>query len=531
MSKQQHSELEAAIGRCMIADRFHFNKALHSKNKRGQVRDRIERSVALAESRQATLPVVNFPEALPVSQRVEDIKAAIDQHQVVIIAGETGSGKTTQIPKICLDMGRGVYGSIGHTQPRRVAARTVSHRIAEELSVEVGKEVGYQVRFSDHTEPGTHVKVMTDGILLAETRNDKFLEAYDTIIIDEAHERSLNIDFLLGYLKRILPKRPDLKVIVTSATIDVERFSKHFGGAPIVEVSGRMYPVNVEYRPLDVTSKTDDTDELVTLGILDALREIEQQGRRHSGPGDVLVFLSGEREIREVAHQLRKSDLKGIETLPLYSRLSVAEQNKVFQSGRQGRRVVLATNVAETSLTVPGIRYVIDPGFARISRYSVRSKVQQLPIESISKASAEQRKGRCGRVSEGTCYRLYSEEDFEARPDFTTPETMRTNLAAVILQMLVLRLGDIGKFPFVERPDQRQINDGFHLLKELQAVDEKKQVTRLGKEMAQIPIDLRLARMLLEAGKNGCLAEVLTIVSAHGTAGSSRTAARTPAGC
>ncbi len=497
----------------MIADRFQFRKALHAKNKRGQLATRIERSVARAEARRAALPAVSYPEQLPVAGRVDDIRRAIDGNQVVIIAGETGSGKTTQIPKICLDMGRGVYGMIGHTQPRRVAARTVSHRIAEELGVTPGNEVGYQVRFSDQTTDTSLVKVMTDGILLAETQQDKFLEAYDTIIIDEAHERSLNIDFLLGYIKRILPKRPDLKVIVTSATIDVERFSRHFNRAPVIEVSGRTYPVDVEYRPLNVTSKSEDSDEAITGGIIEVLREIESIDRKRSGPGDVLVFLAGEREIREVAQQIRKSDLKGIETLPLYSRLSVAEQNRVFQGHRSGRRVVLATNVAETSLTVPGIRYVIDPGVARISRYSVRSKVQQLPIEPVSKASADQRKGRCGRVSEGTCFRLYTEEDFESRPDFTQPEIMRTNLAAVILQMLALRLGDISKFPFVERPDQRQINDGFHLLKELQAVDDRKQITRLGRDLARIPIDLRLGRMLVEAGKNGCLSEVLTIVS------------------
>ncbi len=498
----------------MIADRFQFHKALHAKNKRDQLSAKIERSVARAETRRQSKPAVRYPEALPVSQRVDDIREAIEKNQVVIVAGETGSGKTTQIPKICLDMGRGVYGMIGHTQPRRVAARTVSHRIAEELEVDVGRQVGYQVRFTDQTDANTHIKVMTDGILLAETQNDKFLEAYDTIIIDEAHERSLNIDFLLGYLKRILPKRKDLKVIVTSATIDVERFSRHFNRAPVIEVSGRTYPVNVEYRPLDEDSKSGDTDEKISQGILDVLREIETLDRQHKSPGDVLVFLQGEREIREVAHQIRKSDLRNTETLPLYSRLSVAEQNRVFQTNRSGRRVVLATNVAETSLTVPGIRYVIDPGLARISRYSIRSKVQQLPVEPISKASADQRKGRCGRVSEGTCFRLYSEEDFAGRPDFTTPEIMRTNLAAVILQMLTLRLGDIAKFPFVERPDQRQINDGFHLLKELQAVDERKQVTKIGRDLARLPVDLRLGRMLLAAGRNGCLKEVLTIVSA-----------------
>lgn len=496
----------------MIKDRFRFRKELHSKQKRPRLASRIEQSVQLADARREAVPRIEFPETLPITARADDIGKAIAANQVVIIAGETGSGKTTQIPKICLGIGRGVYGMIGHTQPRRVAARTVAHRIAEELGVNVGEQVGFQVRFTDQSAPGTHVKIMTDGILLAETQQDRFLEAYDTIIIDEAHERSLNIDFLLGYLKRILPKRPDLKVIVTSATIDVERFSKHFDAAPVIEVSGRTYPVEVLYRPLDEGSNSRDSDELLYQGVLDALGEIDSLQRKHKGARDVLVFLSGEQEIRELAHLIRRSEA-GFEVLPLYSRLGVAEQNRVFQP-HQGRRVILATNVAETSLTVPGIGYVIDPGFARISRYSVRSKVQQLPIEPISRASAEQRKGRCGRISAGVCVRLYSEEDFLSRPEFMSPEILRTNLAAVILQMLSLRLGDMSKFPFVERPDQRQINDGFHLLMELKAVDGKRAITRLGREMTRFPVDLRLARMLLEAGKKGCLSEVLTIVSA-----------------
>ncbi|XOV89314.1 MAG: ATP-dependent RNA helicase HrpA [Pseudomonadota bacterium] len=510
MGNLPYQELASAIDRCLIRDRFAFRRALQSRQKRGNLVARVERSIALAEQRRNSAPNVTFPEALPVSQRLDDIRSAILQHQVVIISGETGSGKTTQLPKLCLDMGRGVFGTIGHTQPRRVAARTVSHRIAEELGVTHGEEIGYQVRFTDNTSPNTLVKVMTDGILLAETQADRFLEAYDTLIIDEAHERSLNIDFLLGYLKRILPRRPDLKVIVTSATIDVARFSAHFGKAPIIEVSGRTYPVEVHYRP---PAPAGDADEQIVTAILETLREIVQLEKERRSPGDVLVFLPGEREIRDLAHEIRRSDIPGFEVLPLYSRLGVAEQNRVFQK-HTGRRVILATNVAETSLTVSGIRYVIDPGLARISRYSIRSKVQQLPIEPISQASAEQRKGRCGRVSDGVCFRLYSEADFLARPAFTAPEILRTNLAAVILQMLSLRLGDISKFPFVERPDQRQINDGFHLLKELQAVDERREITRLGKEMARLPLDLRLARMLLEAGKNGCLAEVLTIVAA-----------------
>lgn len=508
----QHQALLSSIDRCMIRDRFRLRKALRSRQQRGRTAAAIEASRREADSRRDHLPPVAFDAALPITAWVDDIKHALQQSQVVIVAGETGSGKTTQLPKLCLDMGRGVFGMIGHTQPRRVAARTVASRIAAELSVELGDQVGYQVRFTDKTTAGTHIKLMTDGILLAETQQDRFLESYDTLIIDEAHERSLNIDFLLGYLKRILPRRPDLKVIVTSATIDVARFSRHFGNAPVIEVSGRTWPVDVHYRPLAPATNSRDSDELIYQGALDALREIVQLERHRQDRGDVLVFLSGEREIRELASLIRKSQLD-FEVLPLYSRLSVAEQNRVFTPHR-GSRVVLATNVAETSLTVPGIRYVIDPGLARISRYAVRSKVQQLPVEPVSRASAEQRKGRCGRLGPGVCFRLYDEEDFAARPEFTTPEILRTNLASVILQMLSLHLGDIAKFPFIERPEQRQINDGFHLLNELGAVDDKRNLTRLGKEMARLPIDLRLARMLIEAGKNGCLVEVLIIVSA-----------------
>ena len=512
-----HQPLIDQLEHCLLKDRLRLRQTL--RNKRldakalARVTDQIAHSMALAAQRRAEMPAPTFPESLPVSQRLDDIKAALARHQVVIIAGETGSGKTTQIPKICLALGRGVYGMIGHTQPRRVAARTVGNRIADELHVKFGQQVGYQVRFTDQTTPTTHIKVMTDGILLAETARDRLLVAYDTLIIDEAHERSLNIDFIMGYLKRILPQRPDLKVIITSATIDVKRFSQHFNNAPIIEVSGRTFPVAVHYRPLLTETKSQDTDELMYQGVIDTLREIEQLERKRSSAGDVLVFLSGEREIRELANLVRKSDLRLWEILPLYSRLSVAEQNRVFQP-HAGRRIVLATNVAETSLTVPGIRYVIDTGLARISRYSLRSKVQQLPIEPISKASADQRKGRCGRISDGVCFRLYAEEDFLARPDFTAPEILRTNLAAVILQMLVLRLGDISQFPFVEKPDQRQINDGFQLLQELQAVDDARQVNRMGLEMARFPVDLRLARMLMQASKTGCLTEVLTIVSA-----------------
>lgn len=498
----------------MIRDRFRLAKMLRGGVPRqGPVRKRLDKSIALAESRAASVPTPQYPQSLPVSQRLDDLKAAISKHQVVIVAGETGSGKTTQLPKICLEVGRGIFGKIGHTQPRRVAARTVAHRIAEELNVKLGESVGYQVRFTDQSSDQTHIKVMTDGILLAETQNDPYLDNYDTLIIDEAHERSLNIDFLLGYLKRILPRRPDLKVIITSATIDLERFSKHFGNAPVVEVSGRTFPVEVHYRPPEQISKSEDADQLMFDGVIETLKEIQQMERGRRGPGDVLIFLSGEREIRELAHRIRKAELKQFEVLPLYSRLSVAEQNRVFQS-HSNRRVVLATNVAETSLTVPGIRYVIDPGFARISRYSVRSKVQQLPIEAISQASANQRKGRCGRISDGVCFRLFSEDDFKTRPEFTAPEILRTSLGAVILQMLNLKLGSIEKFPFLERPDQRQINDGYQLLHELQAVDERRAITRMGREMSRLPVDLRLARMLLESGKRGSLSEVLTIISA-----------------
>ena len=495
----------------MIRDRFHLQRDIR-KAKPRRLQEKIDKSCSLAEARAASVPKVLYPDVLPISSRVEDIAETIKQNQVVIIAGETGSGKTTQIPKICLEMGLGVFGTIGHTQPRVVAARTVSQRIAEELGVNVGEQVGYQVRFTDRTSKQTHIKIMTDGILLAETQNDRFLEQYQVLIIDEAHERSLNIDFLLGYIKRILPRRPDLKVIVTSATIDLQRFSEHFSDAPIIEVSGRTYPVKVYYRPIE-DSKSSDTDQQMYQGVLDALDEVEKFDRGKAGRGDVLVFLPGEREIRELATEIRKSKLNAFDVLPLYSRLSVSEQNRVFQAHSKAR-ILLVTNVAETSLTVPGIHYVIDPGVARISRYSYRSKVQQLPIEPVSQASADQRKGRCGRVAAGVCIRLYSEDDFLSRPAFTPPEIMRTNLAAVILQMLMLRLGDMANFPFVERPDQRQVNDGFQLLHELQAVDNQRGITRLGKEMAKLPVDPRFARMLLEAGRTGCLSELLIITSA-----------------
>ncbi|HLV77101.1 MAG TPA: ATP-dependent RNA helicase HrpA [Marinobacter sp.] len=471
----------------------------------------LDQGMDKVQKRQALHKPATFPETLPVSARVDDITRAITGHQVVIIAGETGSGKTTQIPKICLNMGRGIRGLIGHTQPRRIAARSVSARIAEELGEQVGQQVGYQVRFTDNTSEATRVKVMTDGILLAEVQHDRFLDKYDTLIIDEAHERSLNIDFLLGYLRQLLPKRPDLKVIITSATIEVDRFSEFFQNAPIIEVSGRTYPVEVRYRPL--AGDEDDRDQSWNDGVLDALEEIEQHERQHKQPpGDVLVFLPGEREIRALSKTLRHAELRHTEVLPLYSRLSNQEQNRVFQSHR-GRRIVLSTNVAETSLTVPGIRYVIDTGVARISRYSVRSKIQRLPIEPVSQASANQRAGRCGRVAPGICFRLYDEADYLNRPEFTDPEILRTNLASVILQMANSGLGEIRDFPFLEAPDRRQVNDGYKLLEELGAVDEKRRLSRLGRTMARLPLDPRLARMLITAAEQGSLAEVLVIIA------------------
>ena len=504
MNSPTYKSLESRIDSCMIADRFGLWRDLKKKKERLRVTRAIEKSEEHVARRKATRPVVSYPENLPISKSVGTILQKLLTNQVVIIAGETGSGKTTQLPKICLDAGLGLFGTIGHTQPRRVAARTIAYRLAEELKVNLGNEVGYQMRFQDVTRPITLIKVMTDGVLLAETQNDRFLERYDTLIIDEAHERSLNIDFLLGYIKRILPKRPDLKVVITSATIDVERFSRHFNGAPVVEVSGRTYPVEVHYRPINEELEEDEPDTRVILDVLDEIEGLPN--------GDVLVFLPGEREIRDTAKAIKRKGPKGYEVLPLYSRLGVAEQNRIFADHR-GRRIVLATNVAETSLTVPGIRYVIDPGVARLSRYSLRSKVQQLPIEAISQASANQRMGRCGRTAAGVCFRLYAEDDYESRPKYTTPEIMRTNLAAVILKMLNLKLGDIQKFPFVQRPDQKQINDGYALLFELGAVDRHRRITRLGKRLSRFPVDLRFARMLLAAGDIGCLSEVLIVVS------------------
>jgi ATP-dependent helicase HrpA len=470
-----------------------------------------------AASRETALAgvAIRYPEELPVSQRKDDIAEAIKNHQVVIVAGETGSGKTTQLPKICLELGRGVTGQIGHTQPRRIAARTVAERIAEELGTQLGDVVGYKVRFTDRSGDATAVKLMTDGILLTEIANDRNLTRYDTLIIDEAHERSLNVDFILGYLRQLLPRRPDLKVIITSATIDPERFAEHFADqrtadpAPIVEVSGRTYPVEVRYRPISGPDDSGEDRDQVT-AITDAIGELER-----AGPGDVLVFLSGEQEIRDTADALRGRP--GLDVLPLYGRLSSAEQHRVFEvpANRSitSRRVILATNVAETSLTVPGIRYVIDPGTARISRYSLRTKVQRLPIEAISQASANQRKGRCGRVADGICIRLYSEEDFESRPEFTDPEIQRTNLASVILQMAAARLGDVRRFPFVDPPDPRAITDGVKLLEELNAVKNDR-LTETGRQMARLPVDPRIARMIIESGKQGCAREILVIAAA-----------------
>ncbi|WP_439943420.1 ATP-dependent RNA helicase HrpA [Streptomyces sp. BBFR115] len=500
-----------------LGRRLEGARKIRKPEARAAVLTEIEAEVAKAEERMAArrsrVPAVSYPEQLPVSQKKDAIAAAVRDHQVVIVAGETGSGKTTQIPKICMELGRGVRGMIGHTQPRRIAARTVAERVAEELDTPLGEAVGWKVRFTDQVDPeATFVKLMTDGILLAEIQTDRELRAYDTIIIDEAHERSLNIDFLLGYLAQLLPKRPDLKVVITSATIDPERFSRHFGDAPIIEVSGRTYPVEVRYRPL-LEEDSDDADRDQITAITDAVEELMAEG-----PGDILVFLSGEREIRDTADALNKKQYRFTEVLPLYARLSHAEQHRVFQQ-HTGRRIVLATNVAETSLTVPGIKYVIDPGFARISRYSHRTKVQRLPIEPISQASANQRKGRCGRTSDGICIRLYSEDDFLARPEFTDAEILRTNLASVILQMTAAGLGDIEKFPFIDPPDHRNIRDGVQLLQELGALDPaqkdpRKRLTQTGRKLAQLPVDPRLARMVLEADRNGCAREVMVIAAA-----------------
>jgi len=461
------------------------------------------------ERRAARLPKPEFPPELPVSARRDDIARAILEHQVVIVCGETGSGKTTQLPKICLAIGRGVQGLIGHTQPRRIAARATATRIAQELKSELGDVVGYKVRFTDRSSRDGYVKLMTDGILLAETQTDRKLWQYDTLIIDEAHERSLNIDFLLGYVRQLLPKRPDLKLIITSATTDAERFAKQFGGAPVIEVSGRTYPVEVRYRP---PQPNDDGDIDLEESIVEAVDELAREG-----PGDVLVFLPGEREIRDTAEALRKHHPAETEILPLFSRLSAADQDRVFKAHR-GRRVVLATNVAETSLTVPGIRYVVDTGLARVKRYSYRNKVEQLQIEKISQAAARQRAGRCGRVANGICIRLFDEEDHAKRPAYTDPEIQRSSLAAVILRMLALGLGNVEAFPFIDPPAPRAVSDGYALLQELGAIagegHRSKSLTPIGRQLAKLPLDPRVGRMILAANEEGSLGEVIVIAGA-----------------
>jgi len=508
-----HEDLAARLGDVRLSDEPVLRRRLRAIGKsasgpRGDLRQlvaAIEDSLAWVERRRRAAPGISFPAELPISEKAEEIGAAISAHPVVVVCGETGSGKTTQLPKICLQAGFGVRGMIGHTQPRRLAARSIAARIAEELGEPLGVSVGYKVRFSDRTGPDCRVKLMTDGILLAETQHDRWLRQYDTLIVDEAHERSLNIDFLLGYLKRVRSRRPDLRVVVTSATIDPDRFAAHFDGAPVIEVSGRTYPVEDRYRPLDADDENAGQVEAI-------LAAVEELAAGDDGKGDILVFLAGEREIRETAEALRKRHPQRVEVLPLYARLSAAEQDHVFRPGPR-RRIVLATNIAETSLTVPGIRYVVDPGFARISRYGYRSKIQRLEIEPVSRASADQRRGRCGRQSEGICIRLYSEDDFLSRPEFTDPEIRRTNLASVILRMECNGLGRIEEFPFIDAPDSRYVSDGYRLLRELGAVDPDGRVTRLGRKIAGFPLDPRLGRMLLAGAESACLREILPIVA------------------
>ncbi|MDC8831299.1 ATP-dependent RNA helicase HrpA [Alteromonas gilva] len=510
------SALLSQLSQCLIKDRFPLRRQIQrlkhadlsdEQNQQllARIVERINASIQRCEARAASVPAIEYP-PLPVSDRKDDIKQAIADNQVVIIAGETGSGKTTQIPKICLELGRGQAGTIAHTQPRRLAARSVANRIADELGTTIGDLVGFKIRFSDQVSDNSLVKLMTDGMLLAEMQQDRFLNEYDTIIIDEAHERSLNIDFLIGYLKQLLVKRPELKVIITSATIDPERFSRYFNDAPIIEVSGRTFPVEIRYH--DPQEREDDADQVER--IIHAVDELMREP-----PGDILVFLSGEREIRDTQDALNRQQYRHTEVIPLYARLSASEQQRIFQS-HSGRRIVLSTNVAETSLTVPGIKYVIDPGTARISRYSARSKVQRLPIEPISQASANQRAGRCGRVSEGICIRLYAEADYDSRPAFTDPEILRTNLASVILQMASLGLGDINQFDFVQPPDSRQINDGFRLLEEIEAISRHKgriSLTKIGRMISRLPVDPRYARMVVAAGEHNALMEVMVIAA------------------
>ncbi len=517
-------ELETRIGGAMLADQHRLRRKLRGIRRGGAVGGErmahwvheLEISEAICRKRDERRPRAQFDESLPVCQRRDEIAAAIRDHDVVILCGETGSGKSTQLPKICLELGRGVAGMIGHTQPRRIAARSVAARIAQELDVTIGRQVGFKIRFTDATDPDTYVKLMTDGMLLAELQGDRFLEQYDTIILDEAHERSLNIDFLIGYLKQLLRKREDLKLIITSATIDVARFAEHFAlddetPAPVIEVTGRTYPVDLRYRPIEADDETGDTDWLQ--GTLDAIDELAREA-----PGDTLIFVPTERDIHELTKALRSHPIPGdpdrkTQTLPLYARLSTREQQRVFQSHSQ-RRIVIATNVAESSLTVPGIRYVIDLGTARISRYSARSKTQRLPIEPISRASADQRKGRCGRVGPGICVRLFDEEDYDGREQYTAPEIQRTNLASVILQMKAQRLGDAGEFPFLDPPRPDAIRDGYKTLFEIEALDDKQELTDLGRQLSRLPVDPRIGRIVLAADEEQCLSEVLVIAAA-----------------
>ena len=517
--------LREQLDKVAIADRHRFERKIRQLGKAGtpsqkinqetaRLFEAIEKSIATCEVRTSAIPsAISYPANLPITQKVAEIASLLQNHQTVVVAGDTGSGKTTQLPKICLEAGFGRLGLIGHTQPRRLAAVSVANRIAEELGVSPGEGVGYQVRFNDKQSPSTFLKLMTDGILLTEIQHDRFLHRYEVIIIDEAHERSLNIDFLLGFLKQLLNNRRDLKLIITSATIDVEKFSRHFDGAPIVTVSGRTYPVETRYAPLDLDTTELKNDDSQVDGIIKTIKEIsaaEKKSARHLG--DVLVFLSSEREIRDTAAALRKQKLPDTEVLPLYARLRHSEQVKIFKS-HKGRRIVLATNVAETSLTVPGIRYVVDTGFARISRYSLQTKVQRLPIEAVSQASANQRKGRCGRLEDGICIRLYTEDNFNSRPLYTDPEIKRTNLASVILRMLYLRLGDVEAFPFIEPPEPQAIREGYKLLAELNALSHDRQLTATGKQMAALPVDPKHARMLVTAVSEHCLREMLIIVS------------------
>ena len=506
-------DIRGKINKCMYRDRdnlvHEYQRANSSQH--DALQKKIETALARKQSKIDALPSIVFPEILPVSANRGEIAAAIQDNQIVIVCGDTGSGKTTQIPKICLTLGRGIDGFIGHTQPRRIAARTIASRIADELNSELGHAVGYKIRHADKTSADTYIKLMTDGILLAELQQDRLLGAYDTLIIDEAHERSLNIDFILGYLRNILPQRPDLKIIITSATIDVNRFSEHFLNAPVVEVSGRTYPVDVWYRPISDDENAEESHDEETEredAILSAVNELSTVDR-----GDILIFLEGEREIHEISKFLEKQNLANTDVLPLYARLNSSRQSKIFRPHKR-RHIVLATNVAETSLTIPGIRFVIDAGYARISRYSHRSKVQRLPVEKISRASADQRKGRCGRIADGICVRLYAETDFEQRQEFTEPEIMRTNLASVILQMKALKMGDIEDFPFIDKPDRRFIKDGLRLLTEIDAITPKGYLTKSGKWIARLPIDPRMGRMLIAASDWHCLTEMLIIVSA-----------------